>query len=145
MWLYQSFRDVRLQDRTLSCVSFHTALDRGTLQRSQASCKGWAIYKYPKFSELWSLESLYRDLQVSCIYRTFFLFPECITGLETSPFPSPPQKQNQCKSWYLAKKTNEKCILQSSLLCQAFHFRSKTAVYAVSLPPVPAAGCQFAF
>lgn len=100
MWLYQSFRDMRLHDRTLSCVSFHTTLDRGTLKRSQASCKGWAIYKYLKLSELWSLESLSRDLQVSCIYRIFFLFPEFLIGLETSP----PPKQNQCKSWYLGKK-----------------------------------------
>lgn len=80
-------RHRRPQDRTLGFVCSHIALDRGSLRRRQASCKGWAMQKWLKLSGLWPPEDLSRDFQDSCIYRMFFLFPTFLIGVENPQKP----------------------------------------------------------
>lgn len=120
----QSFRDERIQGRTVSFVSFHATWWRKCKEKPSQLQRTGYIHTYFIEAQWMALSRNSRDPQVSCIQ---LFFPTLVIGSESLQ----KTKSTQIMICYQEKM---KCVFWRAPFCQAFRFHSKAVAYAVPLP-----------
>lgn len=107
MWFCQSFRDERLQGRTVSFVSFHATWWRKCKEKPSQLQRTGYIHTYFIEAQWMALSRNSRDPQLSCIQ---LFFPNINYWLRKPP------ENKVCANHDMLPRKNEMCILKSSIL-----------------------------